>query len=133
MSPTQRTHAYLRKNGMLLANCERKLPATPAGYHGPLITVDLFGIIDTIAINPAIEGDMLWIQSTSGNNHNARILKILGAEATPILLRHVRIEVWSWAKRGPRGKRKVWTLRREGFTLRGTGTITTFNSSNDYL
>ena len=26
------------------------------------------------------------------------------------------MEVWSWAKRGPRGKRKVYELRREEIT-----------------
>lgn len=50
----------------------------------------------------------------TGTNHAARRTKL---EVTGFitLWRSVGavIEVWSWAKQGPRGQRKLWTLRRE--------------------
>lgn len=117
MSPTQRTQQHLRLSGFLVANCERKIPCTPAGYRGRLVTQDLFGIIDTLAIHPLAHGSMLAIQSTAGAAHGARRTKILGSEVTAVWLRYAALEVWSWSKRGGRGKRKLWTLRREAFRV----------------
>jgi hypothetical protein len=57
---------------------------------------------------------LLAIQTTTGEHHadhcdklkltgNDRLWKGCG----------VALEVWSWSKRGARGERKVWTVRRE--------------------
>lgn len=75
------------------------------------IRQDLFGCIDIIAITP--EG-ILAIQSTVGDRHAEHVDKIL---AEPRAKKWVeaggRLELWSWSKRGDRGKRKLWTLRVE--------------------
>jgi len=126
MSPTQRTQQYLRTRGFHVANCEKKLPTTAAGWKGPLVTQDLYGFIDTLAVDQML---LLAVQSTSGSNHAAHVTKCREAPAFVALSSHLQIEVWSWAKRGPRGKRKLWTLRRESLTSdepvalidRGTG------------
>jgi hypothetical protein len=115
MSPTQRTQAELRKQGYTVANCERKVPCTPAGYKGLLKTQDLFEFIDTMAVN---DFHLLAVQSTDGSHHSTRANKILETEVAKSLAYHMDIEVWSWAKRGPRGKAKRWTLRRESLTVR---------------
>jgi hypothetical protein len=59
-------------------------------------------------------GLIVLVQVTSGSNHNARKDKIL-AEPLAKLWKAAggEIHLHSWAKRGPRGKKKVWTLRAE--------------------
>jgi hypothetical protein len=109
MSPTQRTQKKLRDLGYHVQNCERKMPCTPAGYRGRLVTQDLWQIVDTWALG--IDRDLL-VQSTSGTNHSEHVRKALANEHLPLLLMRHDVEVWSWAKRGARGKRKFWTLRR---------------------
>lgn len=75
------------------------------------IRQDLFGCIDIIALTP---NGILAIQSTSGAHHADHVAKIL---AEPRARKWVeaggRLELWSWAKRGDRGARKLWTLRVE--------------------
>jgi hypothetical protein len=77
--------------------------------------IDLFGIIDILAIG---QGSVLGVQVTSGSNHAARRTKAL---AEPRLRKWVgsgaRFELWSYSKRGERGKRKTWQLRREELIL----------------
>jgi hypothetical protein len=78
--------------------------------------IDLFGIIDVIAARPGF--GVLGVQVTSGSNHAARRTKAL---AEPRLRTWVgsggRFELWSYSKKGERGKRKLWTLRREELKL----------------
>lgn len=113
MSPTQRTQHYLRGLGYIVANCERKIPCTPAGYRGRLVTQDLFEFIDTMAV---ANDHIIAVQSTDGTHHAHRVAKVLGTAAAQWLAHHMDIEVWSWSKRGARGKRKLWTLRRQPLT-----------------
>ena len=104
-SPTQRTLARLREDGWTAQVVERWNP------HAR-IRQDLFGVIDIVAIKPGLP--ILGIQACAGASHAARRTKAL---AEPRLLTWLaaggKFEVWSWAKRGPRGERKVWTLRRD--------------------
>jgi hypothetical protein len=104
MTPTQRTLAECRKRGWTAAVVEKWNP------HAR-IRQDLFGCIDIVALTP--EG-ILGIQACAGSSHAARREKArqeprlsawLGAGA--------RFSVWSWSKRGERGKRKLWALREE--------------------
>jgi hypothetical protein len=120
MSPTQRTQKKLRELGYQVQNCERKMPCTPAGYRGRLVTQDLWQIVDTWALG--VDHDLL-VQSTSGSNHNDRVKKALANEHLPLLLMRHDFEVWSWAKRGARGKRKLWTLRRTMIAVNPRGKL----------
>lgn len=103
-SPTQRSLAECRKRGWEAQVVERFNVWSKR-------RVDLFGVIDIVAIT---EDGILAIQATSGTNHASRVAKI-GEE--PRAAKWVKaggiLEVWSWAKRGPRGGRKTWTLRVE--------------------
>lgn len=109
MSPTQRSLAYCRDQGWAVQVVERWNPYAK-------IRQDLFGCIDIIACD-GTGGGVLGIQATSGANHASRREKAL---AEPRLQKWLaspaRFEVWSWSKQGPRGKRKLWTLRREAVT-----------------
>ena len=105
MSPTQRTLAHARKLGYLCAITERWNVYAK-------IRQDLYGFIDVLAFD---KDNIIAIQTTSGSNHAARVEKILASPIAMAWLVQVnrKIEVWSWAKQGPRGKRKTWVLRRE--------------------
>lgn len=104
MSPTQRTLAECRKRGWTAAVVERWNP------HAR-IRQDLFGCIDIVALTP---NGILGIQACAGSSHVARMTKSL-AEPRLSAWRDAGggFAVWSWAKRGARGKRKTWTLREE--------------------
>ena len=99
-SPTARTKRYLEKQGY---------------------TVEVVGI-DIVSIQDRRGGDndlrIVAIQSTSGSNHNARVRK---AFAEPKLKQWLKsgalFEVWSWSRKGARGKRKMWQRRVEVFLL----------------
>ncbi len=108
-SPTQRTLAHLRKRGHDAAIVEKWNP------HAK-VRQDLFGCIDLLVMD-SLPG-ALGIQACAGASHAARRTKAL---AEPRLKRWLergeRFEVWSWSKRGPRGKRKLWQLRRDEVTL----------------
>lgn len=103
-SPTARSLAELKKLGFYAQVVEKWNPFAR-------VRQDLFGVIDIVVICP---NGILGIQATSGPNHSARREKAL---AEPRLLKWLEaggsFEVWSWAKQGPRGGKKVWTLRRE--------------------
>lgn len=107
-SPTQRSLALLRAEGWTVAIVEKWNP------HAR-IRQDLFGCIDLLAIKPGCKP--LGIQACAGASHAARRTKSI---AEPRLLTWLAagcdFEVWSWSKRGPRGKRKLWEVRREVLT-----------------
>lgn len=100
-TPTQRSLAKLRKDGWTVAITEKWNPYAR-------IRQDLFGFIDLLAIRPEMT---LAVQTTSGSNAAARVTKI---RESPVALQwlagypHRQIVVHSWAKRGERGKRKLW-------------------------
>ncbi len=111
MSPTQRTLKELRKRGYIPAITEHFNP------HAK-VRVDLYGFIDILAVHP--KGELLAIQTCSGEGGDpaARVTKILANETARLLVLHMNIEVWSWARRGKAGKRKLWTLKEESLTVR---------------
>lgn len=104
MSPTARSLEHLRALGYKAQVVEKTVPHT-------FIKKDLFGG-DILALKSG--QPVLVIQCTTGANHAARRTKLasLGFIALWTSVGAV-LEIWSWAKQGPRGKRKLWVLRRE--------------------
>ncbi len=106
-SPTQRTLKWLREKGYTAQVVERW------NMHAK-VRVDLFGCIDIVAMG---HGVILGVQACAGSSHAARKAK---ATALPTTRQWIECGgmfwVVSWAKRGPRGKRKVWTERAEVVT-----------------
>ncbi len=104
-SPTQRSLKELRKRGYMVAITEKWNPFAK-------IRQDLFGFIDLLAIRG---NEVLAVQTTSGTNVAARVAKIVSLQAARLWLEspNRKIVVHGWAKRGPRGKRKEWTVREE--------------------
>ena len=108
-SPTQRSLAACRKEGLICAVVEKWNPHSKTRH-------DLFGLFDLLVLDPESDSDgrIYGIQVCAGASHAARKAKML---AEP------RLEIWksaggkavihSWTKKGPRGKRKMWSLRTE--------------------
>ena len=109
-SPTQRSLAYLRKGGYIVAIAEK--------YNYFIHTrTDLFNWIDLCAIHPG-KGEIVGVQTTSTSNLSARIKKAMALDAFKVWLQCGGKAVFhGWAKRGARGKRKLWTLKEKIITL----------------
>lgn len=116
-SPVQRSMAECRKRGWTAAVVERWVPTTFPGVDmpGPGFRKDLFGFGDILVLDD--ERGALMIQACAGSGHAAHVAKALAQEKLSLwLARKNRFQIWSWSKRGARGKRKLWTLRAENFT-----------------
>lgn len=109
MTPTQRSMAKLKAEGFICQIAEKWVPASPAGFKGPLVRKDAWGFADIEAAKVGVNGT-LYVQTTSGAHVAARIAKIRSIAAAGILLAAGNhIVVHGWSKKGPRGKRKLWT------------------------
>ena len=110
MTPTARSLAVLREMGYTTWIVEQWNGFAKKRY-------DLFGCIDILAIHPELEV-ILGVQACTTGDAAKRTTKAL---AEPMLRTWLeaggRFEVWGWAKRGPAGKRKLWTLSRRQATL----------------
>lgn len=101
-SPTQRSLAVLRSEGWTCQITERWNPFSKTRQ-------DLFGFCDILAMSPTL--GFLAVQTTSSSNLAARITKIKNeARAGIFLASGGKIAVHGWSKKGPRGKRKAWSL-----------------------
>jgi hypothetical protein len=104
ISPNARSLAQLRAEGWTAQVVEQTIPHT-------FIKRDLFHCIDIVAVK-AGEG-VLGIQATTGPNAAARVQKIQESIQAQVWLQSpARLEVWAWSKRGMRGERKMWEVRR---------------------
>ncbi len=100
-SPTQRSLKYLRETGWDAEVVERWNSYARR-------RVDLFNCIDIVALR---DGELAGVQTTSQSG-SSRIAKIKDEKLMRAWLRAGgTLYVHGWAKRGPRGKRKVWTVR----------------------
>lgn len=109
--PTERSLAHLRKEGYTVAIAEKF-------NYFIKIRQDLFGWIDICAIHPKKRG-VVGVQTTSTPNLSARIKKATALPSLKVWLQAGNIaEFHGWAKRGARGKRKLWTLKKEIITLK---------------
>lgn len=114
--PTQRSLAYLRKNGWTVCIVEKFLPAR-GGMPFPR-RIDAFGFGDLLACRKDCFGlhpkQIALVQTTDASSfskHKAKILAIPEFQkwkaAGGIVLLH------GWRKGGARGERKTWQLREE--------------------
>lgn len=106
-SPAQRSLKYLRDMGLHAQVVERWNAYAK-------VRQDLFQFIDIVAVG---NGSIVGVQTTTQDNVSARIEKARGNEA---LREWVKaggsLVIHGWAKRGPRGKRKVWTVTERKVT-----------------
>ncbi len=105
MSPTARSLKDLREMGFTAQVVERWCAFSRR-------RVDLFNIVDIVAMREGV--GVLFVQCCAGASHAARVAKVKAEPRLPaILASGARVEIWSYAKKGARGKRKMWELRRE--------------------
>lgn len=116
-SPTARTLAECRRRGWIAQVVERRLPRM-------FVTQDLFGCIDVVAVALVAQGPnsarrrVIGIQVCAGTDHAKRRAKVLAEPRIRQWLEAgAHMEIWSWAKQGKAGARKLWTLRVEPLTL----------------
>ena len=116
LSPTQRTIRALKEQGMICAVVEKFNPHV--GEHG--IRIDLFGIIDILALDP-IRG-VIGIQACSQSSalHIRKIKEERTQETIDWLSTPgTKLEVWCWRKlklkRGSKALR--WTPRVTEITM----------------
>ena len=103
-SPTSRSLDLARSQGWTAGVVEKW------NMHAR-IRQDLFGVIDIVALDD--NQGVLAIQACAGSGASARLKKSLAEPRLKIWLeRGSRFEVWAWAKRGPRGKAKRWSVRK---------------------
>lgn len=125
-SPTQRALAECKANGWPYAIVEH-------WNSKAFLRQDMWGVIDLLVLDN--KPGVLAVQVCAGASHANRATKVretilgivhgaaskltLGAAKRKAealqrwLTKGQRIEVWSFSKQGPRGKRKVWNMRIE--------------------
>ena len=109
MTPANRSLATLRAAGWVGDIVERWI-----GGGAFKVRKDFLGFADLVMLRslPGFHGIALAVQASSGSNVSHRLEKM---RETPGALAWLEaggeIEIHGWAKRGARGKRKVWTCR----------------------
>jgi len=106
--PTGRTKQYLEKQGAIFKVVERYNQYSKR-FH------DAFGA-DGIYI---MGTKCVATQCTSDSNRSSRVAKSLDNPEVRAWLRvpYHGFEVWTWGKKGARGKRKLWTAHVTHFGL----------------
>lgn len=112
MTPTQRTLAYLRDQGMLCAIVERFIPNPK--HPGGGFRSDFLGFLDIIAIGP---DGIVGVQSCGADfaAHRRKILEERRVELDAWLEAGGRVMLIGWTKRKIKrgGKAMRWTPRIE--------------------
>jgi hypothetical protein len=109
MTPTARTLAELRARGYTAEVVEQIIRIPGRNGQPPRVfRRDLYGFGDVLAFK--LGEPVLIVQACITSDQANRLAKIRNtATARLWLVAGNRIAVWGWAKRGPRGQRKVWT------------------------
>lgn len=103
----QRSKAELEKRGYIAGKTEQ-----PWNRFSK-VRQDFCGFADIIAFHPE-HNETLAIQAcTNDGGVQKHLDKLLAIYAVGMWVKQPsrRLEIWGWAKRGERGKRKLWTLR----------------------
>ena len=95
MSPVQRTLKYLRDHGYTAEKTEH------FNFYAKK-RQDLFGFIDVLAVK---DEHLLALQVSDGAHHAGHTSAIKALPVARQLVFHMDVEIWSWSKRGRRGKR----------------------------
>ena len=109
---TQRSLAHARKLGWTAEVVERWIPIPK--HPGGGIRKDLFGAIDTLGVCSYWLG-CIGIQSCSASALAVHKKTAEASEQLPFFLAGNHFEIWAWAKRGERGKRKLYRVKRWEF------------------
>jgi len=103
VSPTKRTLDECKRRGYIAQVVERFNMFAK-------VRVDLFGVIDLVAITP---DGILGIQACAGSSHATRRTKMLAEPRMTEWCKHAKLAIWSWRK-AANGR---WTLREEAVVV----------------
>jgi hypothetical protein len=108
-SPTQLTLKWLREHGYIADVVERWVGVP--GRFGK--RKDLFGFVDIVAVYADRNGaEVRFVQTTTQSNMQARFKKMKDIPAVAACIQAgCKVEIHGWAKRGAKGKRKLWLPR----------------------
>jgi hypothetical protein len=110
-SPTARSLEWLRKNGWTADKVEQWIPKVK-------IRRDLFGFGDIFAFKQGCPHLIVQATADDGGHVSDRVKKIVKEpRAKGWLESGGEVVVHGWGKKGPRGSRKLWTLRSVAVTL----------------
>jgi hypothetical protein len=106
ITTTTRSTVMCKKLGWHYAIVEKRIPKIN-------ITKDVWGFGDILVLDGK-PGSMLLQTTSRGHvmDHFQKMKKYCRMEIRRWLTAGNRVELWGWSKRGPRGKRKRWTLDR---------------------
>ena len=131
ITPTQRTIAYLKDQGLICGIVERWImnPRLPGGG----IRKDLFGFIDVITVSKA---DGIMAIQSCGSDYSGHLKKITiekAEEATAWLEAGGKIILMGWrkVKKAPGLKLEVWKPRIQEITLETISKANEVNTEND--
>ncbi len=108
-SMMKRARAELDRLGFVNDVVERRIPHS-------FVTKDFLGFADIIYVTSGSYGSIVALQVTTntGGHHAKHKEKII---AEPRALAWLQagglVELWSFAKQGPRGEAKTWKIRKE--------------------
>jgi len=101
--PGERSLQWFRKQGWYAYSVSRWI-------HQAGRRIDFAGFADLIAYSPAL-GMIVACQATTTAHQANRLAKILSLDSAGAWMKAGgKIQVHGWAKKGERGKRKLWTL-----------------------
>lgn len=108
VSPSARSLQELRRQGYIGQSVEKRIPYS-------FITQDYIHCIDIIAFR---ENEVIGVQATTTTHITHRFNKALTVpELVGWLKAGCKFQVWGWSKKGPRGKKKHWTLTQRNLYL----------------
>ena len=121
ITPTQRTMAALRQQGLKCAIVEKRVPANTEWGS---ITRDLFGIIDIIALSRSTR-EIIGVQSTGQAfaEHRRKLEGPQKQDCIDWLYCRGGLQLWGWRKLvakkkdGTYGKKKIWVPRIQVYSL----------------
>ncbi len=101
--PVERSLRWYRKQGWFAFSVSRYVPQARR-------TIDFAGFADIIAYSPAL-ARIVACQATTTANQAARVTKILALESASAWWKAGGdIQVHGWARKGLKGKRKLWQV-----------------------
>ena len=100
-SPTELSLKYFRDKDFIIAPVEKKVPHS-------FISQDAFGFGDLLVAKPGWGVALIQVTDMSHLAHREKKVREI-PELWVWLRSNGRFILQGWAKRGPRGKKKVWT------------------------
>jgi len=135
---TSRSLQWLRRNGWIAQVVEQNIRYPDKEHPGKMkmFKRDLWNVADLVAIkdkNPSgTENGVLFVQTTTTAHQAERMAKIEGIPAAYQMLKTKnRLQIHGWARKGARGKRKLWQVTVTEVLLKENGLLAFVSRAED--